>query len=113
MSVHGIFCMHRKIRVERLWRFSKEVNLLLKRLEDGPRVNFVMISWHGNRDKARRIHAVPVAEIQNVRLVIPSVDTKRLTNRVLQACPRSVKLDVKNVAIVFPGCETAVDSTRH
>jgi len=72
-------------------------------LKDDPRVDIGITARYGKSNKALRIQPVPIAEIQYFGLIIPSVYAKRLTNRVLQTCACSVKLEVEHVAIVLFG----------
>ena len=74
--------------------FQEGRSVVEARLEDALRVNLVVVSRHGNRDKACRIHAVSVTEIEKLP------PRRSIHVRVFQPCPIGIKLDVKHISTI-------------
>ena len=91
--------------VEALGRAAEDVDVLHERLVDGTALVHVRVLAAGNLDNLLRVESVPLDEGLNLALVVLSVDTKSLTNLVLETGVAEVELNVEDVTVVGGGCE--------
>jgi len=94
--------------VERLARSAEQVHVLLQELEDRSRLDRARLLGVRERHKRVRLEAVPVDEVENLLRVVPSVDTDRLSDLVLEASAARVELEMEDVSVVRQRGESSV-----
>jgi len=106
-----------KVRIECLWWFAEDIDLLLECLEDRSCVVLGIAFGRRRRrgdwesDETIGVNSVPLAEIQHFLCVIPTVHTQRFTDRVLQPSAAGIKFEVEYISIVLQRSESFVDRT--